>query len=85
MYTHCCLLFIVSLSLRCCAEFYVIDDKIGLGREFDGIGGLSGGGVSNVKGSSSVQLCLRTVSLSLVSKMWLTNCRFVHRPLRDFL
>ena len=26
---------------------YLIDDSIGLGRRFDGIGGLSGGGVSN--------------------------------------
>ena len=27
---------------------YVIDDSVGLGRRFDGIGGLSGGGVSGV-------------------------------------
>lgn len=25
---------------------YVVDDSVGLGRRFDGIGGLSGGGVS---------------------------------------
>lgn len=25
---------------------YLIDDRIGLGRTFDGVGGLSGGGVS---------------------------------------
>lgn len=62
MYTHS-VLFIISFSLGCFAEFYVIDDRIGLGREFDGIGGLSGGGVSNVKGSSSVKSCLLTVSL----------------------
>ena len=30
----------------CTSESYVLDDKIGLGRVFDGIGGLSGGGVS---------------------------------------
>ncbi|XP_076128228.1 galactocerebrosidase-like [Alosa pseudoharengus] len=29
------------------AEFYVIDDQIGLGRRFDGIGGLSGGGATS--------------------------------------
>lgn len=28
------------------AEFYVLDDQIGLGRRFDGIGGLSGGGAT---------------------------------------
>jgi len=28
-----------------CAE-YVVDDSVGLGRMFNGIGGLSGGGVS---------------------------------------
>uniref|UniRef100_A0A8C1PJ27 Galactocerebrosidase n=1 Tax=Cyprinus carpio TaxID=7962 RepID=A0A8C1PJ27_CYPCA len=38
--TICCL-------LGCAAEFYVIDDRIGLGREFDGIGGLSGGGATS--------------------------------------
>ncbi|XP_056620631.1 galactocerebrosidase [Triplophysa dalaica] len=46
MYTHS-VLFIISFSLRCFAEFYVIDDRIGLGREFDGIGGLSGGGATS--------------------------------------
>jgi len=28
------------------AQTYVVDDSVGLGRQFDGIGGLSGGGVS---------------------------------------
>ena len=28
------------------AQVYVLDDSAGLGRRFDGIGGLSGGGVS---------------------------------------
>ncbi|KAJ8270022.1 hypothetical protein GJAV_G00109440 [Gymnothorax javanicus] len=31
----------------CCGESYVLDDKIGLGRQFDGIGGLSGGGATS--------------------------------------
>lgn len=31
-------------SIQC--QTYVLDDSIGLGRRFDGIGGLSGGGVS---------------------------------------
>nr|XP_046164308.1 galactocerebrosidase isoform X2 [Oncorhynchus gorbuscha] len=31
----------------CIAESYVLDDKIGLGRTFDGIGGLSGGGATS--------------------------------------
>lgn len=31
---------------RAGAQTYVLDDSVGLGRQFDGIGGLSGGGVS---------------------------------------
>ncbi|XP_067099054.1 galactocerebrosidase isoform X2 [Osmerus mordax] len=31
----------------CTSESYVLDDKIGLGRVFDGIGGLSGGGATS--------------------------------------
>ncbi|XP_071221550.1 galactocerebrosidase isoform X1 [Salvelinus alpinus] len=31
----------------CIAESYVLDDKVGLGRTFDGIGGLSGGGATS--------------------------------------
>uniref|UniRef100_A0A671L4N7 Galactocerebrosidase n=1 Tax=Sinocyclocheilus anshuiensis TaxID=1608454 RepID=A0A671L4N7_9TELE len=46
MLTHN-LLFTISCFLGCSAEFYVIDDRIGLGREFDGIGGLSGGGATS--------------------------------------
>uniref|UniRef100_A0A673K4C4 Galactocerebrosidase n=1 Tax=Sinocyclocheilus rhinocerous TaxID=307959 RepID=A0A673K4C4_9TELE len=46
MLTHN-LLFTISCLLGCSAEFYVIDDRIGLGREFDGIGGLSGGGATS--------------------------------------
>ncbi|KAF4099212.1 galactocerebrosidase isoform X1 [Onychostoma macrolepis] len=46
MLTHN-LLFAVSCFLGCSAEFYVIDDRGGLGREFDGIGGLSGGGATS--------------------------------------
>ena len=32
--------------LRAGAQTYVLDDTVGLGRRYDGIGGLSGGGVS---------------------------------------
>lgn len=40
-------IFVLSLSLQfCCSNIYVLNDKEGLGRVFDGIGGLSGGGVS---------------------------------------
>uniref|UniRef100_A0A9J7YWG1 Galactocerebrosidase n=1 Tax=Cyprinus carpio carpio TaxID=630221 RepID=A0A9J7YWG1_CYPCA len=46
MLTHN-LLFSICCLLGCAAEFYVIDDRIGLGREFDGIGGLSGGGATS--------------------------------------
>ncbi|KAI2651722.1 Galactocerebrosidase [Labeo rohita] len=46
MHTHS-LLFIIFCIVGCSAEFYVIDDRIGLGREFDGIGGLSGGGATS--------------------------------------
>ncbi|XP_030626574.1 galactocerebrosidase [Chanos chanos] len=36
-----------TFSLLCAAEFYVLDDRVGLGRRFDGIGGLSGGGATS--------------------------------------
>lgn len=42
-------LFVARLSLhlpRAVSQTYVLDDGVGLGRQFDGIGGLSGGGVS---------------------------------------
>uniref|UniRef100_A0A672T3T4 Galactocerebrosidase n=1 Tax=Sinocyclocheilus grahami TaxID=75366 RepID=A0A672T3T4_SINGR len=42
-----CLRVIISCILGCSAEFCVIDDRVGLGREFDGIGGLSGGGATS--------------------------------------
>lgn len=41
------LLFVISFILKSSANFYVIDDRVGLGREFDGIGGLSGGGATS--------------------------------------
>lgn len=43
-----CLLFLsIFLSARVCScDEYYLDDEFGLGRSFDGIGGLSGGGVS---------------------------------------
>ncbi|XP_026147349.1 galactocerebrosidase [Carassius auratus] len=46
MLTHN-LLFTICCLLGCSAEFYVIDDRFGLGREYDGIGGLSGGGATS--------------------------------------
>lgn len=42
----CLSLFLASCIHLCVAEMYVLDDRFGLGRRFDGIGGLSGGGVS---------------------------------------
>lgn len=42
------LLFICNLSLYvdiAASDTYTVDDSLGLGRRFDGIGGLSGGGV----------------------------------------
>ena len=38
-----CRFFTIAI---CVTDQYVLDDKVGLGRVFDGIGGLSGGGVS---------------------------------------
>ena len=37
---------LLSLWQPAGAQIYVLDDSDGLGRRFDGIGGLSGGGVS---------------------------------------
>lgn len=44
------LLFICNLALcvdRAASDTYTVDDSSGLGRRFDGIGGLSGGGVGH--------------------------------------
>lgn len=65
------LLFIISCVLGCSAQFYVIDDRIGLGREFDGIGGLSGGGVSEVCSLFKVSL-----DNCVGGSVLLTKCRF---------
>lgn len=44
--------FLVVISLPLCScQAYYLSDKAGLGRVFDGIGGLSGGGVSSGKTS----------------------------------
>ncbi|XP_069064226.1 galactocerebrosidase isoform X3 [Pleurodeles waltl] len=40
-------LLLLSLLLRVGAALYVLDDRGGFGREFDGIGGLSGGGATS--------------------------------------
>lgn len=40
------LVVLVLANDYACAD-YVIDDSVGLGRMFNGIGGLSGGGVSS--------------------------------------
>ncbi len=41
-----CLFVLIALCSGAAAQTYVLDDTGGLGRVFDGIGGLSGGGVS---------------------------------------
>ncbi|XP_036405723.1 galactocerebrosidase-like isoform X1 [Megalops cyprinoides] len=41
------ILWVCSCLWLCNADSYVLDDKIGLGRQFDGIGGLSGGGATS--------------------------------------
>ncbi|TRY77581.1 hypothetical protein DNTS_007217 [Danionella cerebrum] len=38
---------LLPLFLACAAELYVLDDRLGVAREFDGIGGLSGGGATS--------------------------------------
>lgn len=44
-FVHICTWMFLCLRLSG-ADDYVLDDNVGLGRRFDGIGGLSGGGVS---------------------------------------
>ena len=43
------LLVILAVTTDNVCAVYVIDDSVGLGRMFNGIGGLSGGGVSHYK------------------------------------
>ncbi|XP_060773967.1 galactocerebrosidase [Neoarius graeffei] len=40
-------LFLLSCIRFCVTEVYILDDRFGLGRRFDGIGGLSGGGATS--------------------------------------
>ena len=56
-------LYILLLFPLTCPGAYVLDDSVGLGRRFDGIGGLSGGGVS-------IHLLLLRLLASLVVLMW---------------
>ena len=46
----CCSNLVLFMHILVCisASNYSVDDGVGLGRTFDGIGGLSGGGVSSV-------------------------------------
>ncbi len=44
--TSIALLIIASLHIHRAGGSYLVDDVGGIGRRFDGIGGLSGGGVS---------------------------------------
>ena len=49
----CSLLIFFLVSLQTAFCLYMIDDSKGLGRTFDGIGGISGGGVSIVSAGVS--------------------------------
>ena len=49
LYTMLSLILLLCRLLSaavCVTDEYVLDDRVGLGRVFDGVGGLSGGGVS---------------------------------------
>lgn len=64
----------VQWPLRADAQTYVVDDTVGLGRQFDGIGGLSGGGVSlylNIKLKSSFRI--QVFNFARISNVKLTN------------
>lgn len=52
----CLSLFLASCIRLCVAEMYVLDDRFGLGRRFDGIGGLSGGGVGYLSTDTCLQI-----------------------------
>ncbi len=53
-------LFFITFNVlsycQVCSSVYRVDDHFGLGRTFDGIGAISGGGVRNIR--SSVLLTL---------------------------
>ncbi len=48
MWSVLLLVAIASLHMVAGRSVYNVDDSVGLGRRFDGIGGLSGGGVSSL-------------------------------------
>jgi hypothetical protein len=57
---YCGFLLLVVLGYCVAATPYLLDDSGGLGRVFDGIGGLSGGGVS------SFRLCVQFLDASIL-------------------
>ena len=68
------LLIVLPIIIDDVCAVYVIDDSVGLGRMFDGIGGLSGGGVSQV----TIEFFLpHSFDLEITSKRFLcTNYSF---------
>ena len=56
-----------GLCQRVGAQTYVLDDSAGLGRRFDGIGGLSGGGVIVTINNYGIHLLHITIPLGHIS------------------
>lgn len=74
-------LLLLSCIRLCVTERYVLDDRIGLGRRFDGIGGLSGGGVGYLWTHTCFLISpLLFAWIYISSNLW----RFAFRLLRDF-
>ena len=70
------LLIILALASNYVCANYVVDDSVGLGRMFNGIGGLSGGGVSDtIYASNFCQFILSAVIYIYI---------FNKQPMEDF-
>ena len=72
------LLIILALASNYVCANYVVDDSVGLGRMFNGIGGLSGGGVSDtIYANNFCQFILSAVIyIYLINSLWKIFTKF---------
>ena len=63
------LLIILALASNHVRANYVVDDSVGLGRMFNGIGGLSGGGVSYTIYASNFCQFILSSNVSVINSL----------------
>jgi len=69
----CKAVYWLLLAVACVAQEYVIDDSVGRGRRFDGVGAISGGGVRVSDVNSIKHGWMTGVSWALL--VYMQNCQ----------